>query len=380
MTTTLPTEGRLPDWIDPGPWLEVAGTAAEDDVQRALTARVPGVREFAALISPAAAPYIETMARRARALTRSHFGNTISLYVPLYLSNYCPGGCAYCGFAADRDQPRRKLGPDELLAEIRALKGKGFEDVLLLTGERCPEADFAYVRDCVAMAVEHFHNVTIESFAMTVEEYAELVRIGCTGLTLYQETYDPELYARLHRWGEKRDYGFRLDAPARALSAGLKTAGLGVLLGLGDPSYDVLCLFRHVEHLRKRHWQSGVLVSFPRVRPQRGDYHGATVVDDRTLAQIVFAFRLCLPDTPLVLSTRESPAFRDGMAGIGISRMSVESRTTVGGYSDTVQRTGGQFEVSDSRDIDAFRRMLKEKGLEPVFKNWDAVFQGIVRP
>jgi 2-iminoacetate synthase len=375
MTMTPPTEGRLPDWIDPGPWLDMAAGATERDVRRALSSPAPAEREFAALVSPAAAPYLEHMAQRARTLTRAHFGRTVSLYVPLYLSNHCPGGCAYCGFAADRDQPRSRLGADELIAEVMALKAKGFEDVLLLSGERCPEADFGYVRDCVAAVVEHFHNVTIESFAMSTEEYAELERLGCTGLTLYQETYDPGLYARLHRWGGKRDYGSRLEAPARALSAGLRTAGLGVLLGLGDPQFDTLCLFRHALHLRKRYWRSGVLLSFPRVRPQRGDYHAATTVDDRLLAQIVFAFRLCLPDTHLVLSTRESPAFRDGMAGIGISRMSVESRTTVGGYTDAGERTGGQFEVSDDRDTGAFRGMLTGKGLEPVFKNWDAVFQ-----
>lgn len=376
MTTNSATEERLPDWLEPDPWVDTARGASEADVQRALAAHHPGLREFAALISPAAGPFLETMAHRARTLTRSHFGKTLSLYVPLYLSNYCPGGCAYCGFAADREQPRHRLGPDELLAEIRALKAKGFEDVLLLTGERCPEADFAYVRDCIALAAGHFHNVTVESFAMTREEYAELACAGCTGLTLYQETYDPVLYAKLHRWGEKRDYRFRLAAPSQALSAGLRTVGLGVLLGLRDPLYDTLCLFRHAVHLRKRYWRSGVLVSFPRIRPQRGDYLAATVVDDRMLARIVFAFRLCLPDTPLVLSTRETAVFRDGMAGIGISRMSVESRTTVGGYSDSVEQTGGQFEVSDDRDIDAFRGMLSAKGLEPVFKNWDAVFQG----
>lgn len=365
----------MPEWIDPAPWQETASKATASDVRRAIAARNPGVREFAALVSPAAAPFLEVMAQRARALTQSHFGKTVSLYVPLYLSNYCPGGCAYCGFAADRDQPRRRLGPDELHAEILALKAKGFEDVLLLTGERCPEADFTYVRDCVAAAAEHFHNVTVETFAMTVEEYAQLERAGCTGLTLYQETYDPELYARLHRWGEKRDYGFRLEAPARALSANLRTVGVGALLGLGDPLREAICLFRHVEYLRRRFWRAGVLVSFPRVRPQRGDYHASTAVDDRLLARIVFAFRLCLPDTPLVLSTRESPTFRDGMAGIGISRMSVESRTTVGGYSDDAEQTGGQFEISDARDVNAFRRMLRGRGLEPVFKNWDAVFQ-----
>ena len=277
-----------PEWLEPGAWLERAHGAAPADVESALAARDPGLGEFAALISPAADACLEPMAQKAQALTRAHFGRTIGLYVPLYLSNYCPSGCAYCGFAADRSQPRHRLAPEELAAEVRALKAGGFEDVLLLTGERCSEADFAYLRGCVAEAARHFHNVTVESFAMTQEEYRQLAEAGCTGITLYQETYDPELYGRLHRWGAKQDYAFRLEAPARALEAGLRTAGLGALLGLGDPFYDMLGLYRHAEHLRRGCWRAGVALSFPRLRPQRGDYRPACVVDDRTLARIVF--------------------------------------------------------------------------------------------
>ena len=366
----------LPSWLDMSPWLRVCERADDAAVRGALSAAAPGVHEFAVLLSAAAAGSLETMARRALAITRRHFGRAISLYVPLYLSSYCSGGCVYCGFASDRQQTRHRLEKTDLLAEIDALKQKGFEDVLLLTGERSPEADFGFLLDCVSVASERFHRVTVESFAMTVEEYRMLAEAGCTGITLYQETYDDDLYGKLHRWGPKRDFISRLEAPARALEGGLRTVGMGALLGLSDPVGEVLALFQHMGQLRKRFWEAGVSVSFPRIRPQDGGFVAPWPVGERLLAQIVFAFRICLPDTPLVLSTRERASFRDGIAGIGICKMSVSSRTTVGGYRE--QEGGGgeeQFRVDDSRDVDTFCRMLRSRELEPVFKNWDAVYR-----
>jgi 2-iminoacetate synthase len=362
-----------PEWLDVEPWLDVARTATPERVRAALSAALPGVREFAALLSPAAGTMLEDMAQKARLLTRHHFGQTISLYTPLYLSNYCGGGCAYCGFAADRRQVRRRLEKAELAAEIRALKAGGLQDVLVLTGERCPEADFEYLRDCVAEVARHFHSVAVESFAMTADEYRALAEAGCTAVTLYQETYDPVLYDRLHRWGAKRDYLFRLDAPERALRAGMRWLGLGVLLGLGDPVADAVALYLHARRLQQLCWRGGVSISFPRLCDEQGKYHPDAVVDDRRLVQMICAFRIAFPEVPLVLSTRERPELRDAMAGVGISRMSVASRTTVGGYAEDAAETGGQFEVNDQRDAPAFCMALRAKGLEPVFKTWDAV-------
>jgi len=363
-------------WLDPLPWLPFAAQSDDAAVQAALSAPRPGLREFAALLSPAAGRAQEPFAQRAQAATRRHFGRTIALYVPLYLSNFCSGGCVYCGFAADRAQPRRRLEPAEIEAECLALKRRGLEDILLLTGERCPQADVDYLQAGVAAAARHFHNVTVETFAMTTEEYRALVAAGCTGITIYQETYDPDLYAELHRWGPKRDFRFRLEAPERALAAGMRTAGIGALLGLADPVRDAIGLLQHALHLQKRHWQAGLSVSFPRLCGERGHYHPPHPVGDRLLVRIICAFRLALPEVPLVLSTREAPAFRDAMAGVGISRMSVASRTTVGGYHDPTRSTGGQFDVNDTRDAEAFCAALRAKGLEPVFKNWDAVYRG----
>jgi len=367
--------GALPDELDPRPWLAAPPPTAAR-IAAALRADAPGIEELRVLISEQARPWIEPMAQRAQALTERHFGRTIALYAPLYLSNYCSSGCAYCGFASDRRQPRRRLAPEEIAMEMDALKAMGIEEILLLTGERTPQADFDYLLGAVRQAAQRFHLVTVEAFPMNVEEYRALTAAGCVGVTLYQETYEPEQYTRLHRWGPKQDFAARLDGPARALAAGLRTAGLGALLGLSDPRFDALALYLHLAHLRRRFWRAGFSISFPRVCEQAGGFAAPHPVDDARLAQIVFAFRIALPDVPLVLSTREAPAFRDGMAGVGISKMSVASRTTVGGYvAAAPPGSPGQFEVHDGRDVAAFTAMLRARRLEPVFKSWDAVYR-----
>ena len=367
----------LPAEMDPSVWLSLAHTASESDVRRALSNEAPTEADFAALVSPAAEVFLEDMAQRAKHLTESHFGRTISLYVPLYLSDYCPGGCVYCGFAADRKQPRSRLEPDQMLREFGALKTMGFEEVLLLTGERSPRADFDYLCDAVTEAAKHFSAVTVEAFPMTTDEYRGLAAAGCVGVTLYQETYEPIQYHALHRWGPKRNYANRLDAPSRVLEAGMRHVGLGALLGISDPMFDTLALYRHAHALRRKFWQSGVTISFPRVCPQEGGYQPPFSVDERFLARIIFAFRICMPDVPLNLSTRENARFRDGIAGVGVSKMSIASRTTVGGYSEPTCSPDGQFEINDDRDIETFFTALRTKGLEPFFKNWDRVYSGV---
>lgn len=365
-------QSSIPDWLNPAPWLNRTFLAA--DVQHALGAESPDEETLAALLSPAASAFIELMAARAQALTRRHFGRTVQLYVPLYLSSWCSGGCAYCGFASDRDTDRHALDFAAVEKELTAIKAMGFEEVLLLTGERSKEADLDYLRECVALAGKKFHNVAIEVFPMAEKEYRSLAEAGCTGVTLYQETYHPETYDQMHRWGPKKDFFQRLEAPKRALSGGLRFAGIGALLGLSDPRYDMLALYRHARHLQKTHWQSGLTISFPRIRNEAGGFVAPHPVDEKLLAQIIFAFRICLPDVPLVLSTRESAAFRDGMAGLGCNKMSIASKTTVGGYGDEGSEEG-QFDVSDDRGLDEFCAMLRDHELEPVFKNWDQAYR-----
>ncbi len=364
-----------PDWLDPDPWCERARCATSADVMAALRAETRHEAELAALLSPAAAAHLEALAQTAQALTRRHFGRTITLYAPLYLSNFCGNGCTYCGFASDRRITRRRLEMPEVESEMAKLAENDIEEILLLTGERTPRADFDYVLQCVKLAATRFAVVTVEAFPMSAEEYGRLAAAGCTGVTLYQETYEPTIYDRLHRWGPKRDYAGRLATPAAALQAGMRNVGLGALLGLADPLWDVVALYQHARLLQKRFWRSGISLSFPRVRPEQGGFKAPHAVSDTQLAQIIFALRIMLPDAPLVLSTREGVRFRDGMAGVGISKMSVASRTTVGGYAHAAEGDSGQFAVNDDRDVETFTAMLRGKNLEPVFKNWDATYR-----
>ena len=367
---------NLPSWLDPEPWLN--REFSPSDVQHALGTENPDENTLAALLSPAAIGFLEPMAARAQALTRRHFGRTVQLYVPLYLSSWCSGGCAYCGFASDRQTERHALDLASVAKELDAIKAMGFEEVLLLTGERSPKADVDYLRDCIRIAAQKFHTVAIEVFPMDEKEYRILAEAGATSVTLYQETYHPETYDAMHRWGPKKEMLNRLEAPGRALAGGLRFAGLGALLGLADPHYDMMALYRHARHLQKTYWQAGLTISFPRIRTEVGGFNAPYPVDEKMLAQIVFAFRICLPDVPLVLSTRESAAFRDGMAGLGINKMSIASKTTVGGYDIEENEdldAEAQFDVSDARGLAEFCDMLKTRQLEPVFKNWDATYR-----
>ncbi len=349
-------------------------------VMSAIRRDTPDANDLAALLSPAADTLLEPMAQRAKALTRRHFGDTITLYTPLYLSDYCAGGCRYCGFAADRQRQRRCLGEAEQGAEMDAIATLGIEEILLLTGERTPDVGPDYIEAAVRQAAARFHRVAMEVFPMTTAEYARMVRAGCTGLTLYQETYEPDIYAEMHRWGPKRDYDARLQALDKALRAGMRDVGLGVLLGLAPPIPEIMALVAHLKRLRRRWWRAGFSISFPRIRPEPGGFQPPYPVDDRMLTRIILALRIVLPDVPLVLSTRESAELRDGLAGLGITKMSVASRTTVGGYREADQATTtdvatGQFQVHDQRDMSTFTAALRARGLWPVLKNSDAVYR-----
>ncbi|NTW52705.1 MAG: 2-iminoacetate synthase ThiH [Chlorobiaceae bacterium] len=328
------------------------------------------------LLAPEQDGSLERFAAEAQAITLRRFGRIISLYAPLYLSNFCSSGCVYCGFASDRKAPRRKLDYDEMEKELTAMKALGISDALLLTGERTSAAGFDYLRRAVGIAAKIMPRVAVEAFPMTVAEYRALADSGCTGITIYQESYNPEDYRKLHLWGPKQDFLERLETPERALQGGIRSVGVGALLGLSEPVGEALVLARHVRHLCRTYWKAGISVSFPRIRPQEGGYMPAYPVDDRFLARMIFAFRIAMPDVDLVLSTRESPGFRDGMAGLGITRMSIASRTTVGGYLDTETPGASQFEVSDDRSAEAFCNALRAKELEPVFKNWDPAYNG----
>ncbi len=365
----------LPNWLDPNKWMHLTESSDLNAIEAAIYSKNPTIRELALLLSPSAKTFIEPMAQRAKYLTQRYFGKTISLYSPLYLSNYCNGGCVYCGIAADRRADRLVLNNQQLSKEIEELSASGIDEIVLLTGERMPEADVDYLENAIKLSSKKISSVNIEVFPMLENEYRILANAGCTGVTLYQETYDPIVYEKMHRWGDKRDFNNRLHAPERALKGGLRTIGLGALLGLANPVFDMLCLFNHANYILKNFWQSGISISFPRIKPQLGEFRANFPVNELMLSQYIFALRICLPTVPLLLSTRESVAIRDGLAGLGISKMSVASKTTVGGYSSNIEKSTEQFEISDNRDIKMFCNALRKKNLEAVFKNYDSIYR-----
>ena len=369
----------LPEWLDPSVWIKYAESNNLDAIEKAIKSDNPTEKDLALMLSPHAQHFIELMAQRAKTLTQRHFGKTISLYTPLYLSNYCNGGCLYCGIAADRQATRSVLNTTQLEKELKAITDSGLDEIVLLTGERMPEADVNYIKEAIEICANKISSINIEVFPMLENEYRELATAGCTSVTLYQETYDPIIYDQVHRWGDKRDFFKRLDAPDRALKGGLRNVGLGALLGLSDPTFDMLCLYRHAKYIIKNFWQAGVTLSFPRIKPQMGEFKANYEVNESMLSQYIFAFRICLPNVPLLLSTREPEYMRDGLAGLGISKMSVASKTTVGGYSEEAEDSTEQFSISDNRSINAFCNALRKNNLEPVFKNYDPNFREPVR-
>ncbi|MFP4521607.1 MAG: 2-iminoacetate synthase ThiH [Fibrobacterota bacterium] len=331
--------------------------------------------EFAALLSERALCRLEESASAAKELTLKYFGRTVELYIPLYISNYCSGGCAYCGFASDRNIKRRRLSKEEIRKEASGIASGGFDEILLLTGERGSPGDLDHLSSGIGICAESFNRVTAETFPMETAEYTSLVSDGLFGITVYQETYDREIYEKLHRWGKKKDFDYRYETPFRALLAGARQIGTGALLGLSEPAFDLLSLAAHAKEIRRADKDAYISISFPRIRPEPGGFDPAYNISDRRLAAFIFAFRLKFPHFHLVLSTREGPVFRDGMAGLGISKMSTASRTTVGGYLDLDESgSGKQFEISDKRSRKDFCAALCKKGLTPVYKNWDRAY------
>lgn len=326
---------------------------------------------FAALLSPAAAPHLEAMARRAHELTLRHFGRTISLFTPLYVSNHCANHCRYCGFAAPNAIPRARLGLDEVLAEGRAIAATGLKHLLLLTGEAPRKAGVDYLEECVRILRPMFPSISIEVFPMETADYERLTRAGVDGLTVFQETYDPVLYAELHPAGPKRDYAFRLDTPHRGAEAGMRVVNIGALLGLTDWRREIYATGLHAAWLQRRYPGVDVAVSLPRMRPHAGAFQPARLVSDRELVQAMTALRIFLPRLSITISTREAPDFRDNILPLGVTRMSAGVSTAVGGHAKPGQT--GQFEISDPRSVAEMTDMLRSRGYQAVFKDWEPV-------
>ncbi len=332
-------------------------------------------QDFLALLSPEAGFAVEEIAQAAHRLTLQHFGHTIMLYTPLYLANYCVNHCVYCGFNAANNIQRRKLTLTEVELEAKAITETGLQHLLILTGESREHSPVSYIKECVTILRRYFSSIAIEIYPLSTEEYAELIAAGVDGLTIYQEVYDEKIYRQVHPRGPKRDYRFRLEAPERAGQAGIRTINIGALLGLGEWRSEVFLAGMHLAYLQKKFPEIEVSISFPRMRPQFGNYQPEFPVSDRSLVQSILALRLFLPRAGITISTRESAALRDNLIRLGVTKMSAGSSTAIGGHTDAKDSIG-QFEISDKRSVDEVRQTITKLGYKPVLKDWHDLNRG----
>ncbi len=350
------------------------------DVKRALSRNNCSVDDFMALISPAAEPYLEVMAQLSRRYTQARFGKTMSLFIPLYLTNSCTNSCVYCGFHVSNKMKRTILTFEEIENEYKAIKRLGpFENLLLVTGENPAVAGVDYIARALDLAKPWFSNLKIEVMPLKAEEYAELVKHGLNGVICFQETYNRERYNIYHPRGMKSNFEWRVNAPDRMGQAGVHSIGMGALIGLEDWRTDITMLAHHLRYLQKRYWKTKYSVNFPRMRPAENEgFQPNVIMTDKELAQLTFAMRIFDHDVDISYSTRETAALRDNMAALGVTTMSAESKTEPGGYYSYPQALE-QFHVSDERTAVEVEAALRRIGIEPVWKDWDSSFDLIGR-
>ena len=349
------------------------------------------LKAFRRLLEPCDDRELEELARRSASVTRRHFGRTMRMFAPLYLSNECINSCAYCGFSRDNAILRVTLEIEQVAAEAAHLAAEGFRNVLLVAGEHPKFVSGGYLKHCLERLSGEIPSLSLEVAPMETEEYLPLVEAGAEGLVVYQETYDRSVYPELHTAGPKKDYDWRLDAPERAHAAGFRRLGVGVLFGLSEWRGEATALAAHLFHLQRVCWTSQITVSLPRLRPAAGSFEPRFPFEDRDLTQLLCALRVTFPQIGIILSTREPASLRDALAPLGVTMMSAGSHTEPGGYTgqgaDQLHQTvkgkkveatcGGtsateQFAISDERTPSEVAAMLRDRGLEPVWKDWDA--------
>jgi len=346
------------------------------DVQRALTKSRLDLEDFKALISPAAAPYLEQMAQKSQQLTLQRFGKTQQFYIPLYLSNMCSNICTYCGFSMHNALRRKTLDMQEIENECIAIKKMGFDHILIVTGESERKVGVNYFKQALPIIKKYFANITIEVQPLDQNEYSELIEYGVNAVLVYQETYNPITYAEHHLKGKKSGFVYRLDTQDRLGAAGIHKMGLGSLIGLEEWRTDCFYVAAHLTYLEKKYWQSRYTISFPRLRPCAGGMEIKSVMNDKELVQLICAYRLFNPEVELSLSTRESEHFRNHVLPLGITSLSAGSSTQPGGYAEQADKALEQFEISDDRSPAEMAKVVKSQGYEAVWKDWDHSLTG----
>lgn len=370
------------DIIDQYSWedtIRAVESSTEGDVRRVLSKAAAnrtqlGVEDFMVLISDAADPFLDEMAALSRRFTQERFGKTMSMYIPMYVSNACTNKCVYCGFNHDNPFARTTLTMDQIRRECEAIKKLApFDNILIVSGEYPSLCGVDYLEKALGVCRPFFNNMTIEVQPMKTEFYERLTHAGLNGVVCFQETYHRQAYKKYHPRGMKSHFEWRLNGFDRMGQAGVHKIGMGVLIGLEDWRADITMLARHLRYLQKRYWRTRYSVNFPRMRPSESGYQPNVVMSDRELARLTFAFRLFDHEVDISYSTRENPSFRDGMMTLGVTSMSAGSQTEPGGYACTPEALE-QFEVSDSRTPAEVDASIRAHGYEPVYKDWDEVF------
>lgn len=349
-----------------------------ENVRAALAHETCTVEDFKALLSPAAEPFLEQMAERARCETSRHFGNTVYLFTPLYIANYCENYCVYCGFNCYNQIRRMKLSYEQIEHEMRVIADSGMEEILILTGESRAQSDVTYIGEACRLARRYFRMVGLEIYPLNTEEYRYLHECGADYVTVFQETYDTAAYEQLHLSGHKRVWPYRFDAQERALRGGMRGVACSALLGLSDFRKDALASALHVYYLQKKYPHAEFSLSCPRLRPIiHNDKLNPQDVQERQLCQILCAYRIFLPYVGITVSSRESARFRNGIVKIAATKISAGVSTGIGDheskYTGKETETGQgdeQFEIDDNRSLSAMYRELAAEGLQPVLNDY----------
>ncbi|HPO49807.1 MAG TPA: 2-iminoacetate synthase ThiH [Spirochaetota bacterium] len=341
-------------------------------VEKSLSKEKIDYFDFLNLLSDKAEKYLEQTVLKSHKITNQYFGKTIQLYAPIYVSNYCTNGCVYCGFNKNNQIERRKLNPEEIEKEAIEIAKSGIKHILFLTGESKEKSDFTYIKETLIILKKYFHSVSIEVYPLEEKEYFELREAGLDGVTIYQETYDEEIYQKVHLYGKKREYRYRLDTPERAACAGVRQVGIGSLFGLADLEKEAFFCGLHAKYLTEKYIDTDIGISLPRIKNACGGFKPKKELSDKKFVQFLAALRLFLPKAAINLSTREDEKFRDNLIGLGVTKMSAGSKTEVGGYSNR-ENKNAQFEISDKRSAKEIDDTIRRKGFLPIYKDWESI-------
>lgn len=354
---------------------EINSYKAEDytasDILRAIESDSCSLEDFKALLSPAAEPFLEQIARKARLETRKHFGNSAYFFTPIYISNYCENYCIYCGFNCHNKIKRAKLSMEEIHEEMKAIADTGLEEILILTGESRKASDVKYIGEACKIAKKYFKNIGIEVYPMNSDEYRYLRECGADYVTVFQETYNSDKYETLHLAGHKRIFPYRFNAQERALMGGMRGVAFAALLGLDDFRKDALGTGMHAYLIQRKYPWAEISISCPRLRPI---INNASInpkdVHEKQLLQIMCAYRLFLPFAGMTISTRERAEFRDNVVGLAATKISAGVSTGIGSHSESEDKGDAQFEIADTRGLDEIYESLKKRGIQPVMNDY----------